>query len=158
MTIADPLSHILVMTLARSLLAVQAETGVMLWRLEIPASARRLFRVGPRLMVITHAQVLCVDFASGTMIGAVDLPFQACNGVVNAGKLYVNGTNGAACIDQDGRVVWSVGSASTATFSTDFTMVCRAANGAELWRFDPGAVRSPPALVVGDQVAQPDLH
>lgn len=154
----DPHGQLLVMTLALHLVAVHAQTGAMAWRLQLPAAARRVFRMGARLMVVTHAQVLCVDLATGRQLGAVDLPFQPLNGLAREGQLVVSGTDGAACLDGDGRVLWAVSSVHDALRSMDFTVACRDAQGRDLWRLDLGATRTPPALLLGDEVAQPDLR
>ncbi|MFO0565167.1 MAG: PQQ-binding-like beta-propeller repeat protein [Polyangiaceae bacterium] len=153
-----PVSDLLVLTFGRNLVAVHASTGQRMWSLALPNVARRLFRTGARLMVVTFHQVLCVDLASGTLIGSVELPFDAQNGLSDGSHLYLSGTNGAARIDESGRLSWAIARAGhDQLLNFDLTLTCKGEDGRELWRFAPGTVLTPAALVLGDRVAQPDF-
>ena len=153
----------LVLSLPSRLVAVDPSSGARLWEMKLEESARRLFMVGPNLLVccgnVGSAEILCVEMASGRVLGQVDLGFCVTAGLVHGDRLYIAASGGAACVGVDGRIVWRalVERAGKGLFEGS-DMVCRDATGRELWRIDQELQRvgDNVGLVLDGLIAQPD--
>lgn len=101
--------------MGRTLLAIDHELGSIHYTIEAAGSIERLFRVGERALVVAGKAVLCVDVASGKLVGQVDLDFAPQNGLVCGDDLVLasssvggSATSAVVCLASDGTVRWRV--------------------------------------------------
>ena len=152
--------------MGRTLLAIDRELGSIHYTIEAAASIERIFRVGERALVVAGKAVLCVDVASGKLVGQVDLDFAPQNGLVCGDELVLassaldgDGTSGVVCLASDGTVRWRVTRQLEVTGFLSATVLVRS--------FGPdGALRSetkspsvdahPAGIAYLDGVIQPD--
>ena len=148
----------LVWATQHALFALDPETGELRWRYET-SKLRRIFRLDDRLFVLTAAGVDCVDVATGHSIGRVPLGFTPTAGVHTGDRLFVAGPDGAAALTTTGEILWSAKHEHAKGFSLKSFYACARGDGTEMWRQEctsPSRYANP-GLVLGDQVAQPDI-
>jgi hypothetical protein len=152
--------------MGRTLLAIDRDLGSIHYTIEAAASIERIFRVGERVLAVAGRAVLCVDVASGKLVGQVDLDFVPQNGLVCGDDLVLassalggGATSAVVCLASDGTVRWRVTRQLEVTGFLSATVLVRG-HGPD------GAVRSetksptvdahPAGIAYLDSVIQPD--
>lgn len=137
----------------QAIFALDADTGTLRWRRNV-SLARRLFRLGARLFVLTGDGIISIAVSSGQLHGAVALDFVPTAGLATAEHLFVSGPQGAAALGPTGVVLWSIARESAREGSARQFFACQGPDGFQLWREEVGEAGSP-GLVFGDQITQP---
>jgi len=108
MTFRDDSRSPLVMASKKLVIALDPESGRERWRTVLEQAASRMFLAENRLFVTYAAKVLCLDYATGMLVGTVTLGFSVSAGFVRGGRLFIAGAGGAACLSVDGVILWRV--------------------------------------------------
>jgi hypothetical protein len=150
----------LVLSHRQLLVAIDPASGHKVWEHKLGSTARRLFRIGPRLFAAYDTFVCFLDMQTGALLGHVDVGFRISAGFVKDGHLFIAG-DGAACLRGDGSIVWQVVTRDTSGWvHGELNLVCVSPDGREIWRSMPlgtDFTSDNTGLVLGDVVAQPDM-
>lgn len=148
----------LILATRDELFSIEPETGALFWHVSVP-DLRRLFEVGTALCVLTGRGVSFLELESGKALREVKLEFGPTAGLVTGDRLYVAGPGGAAALTATGDLLWSAKSAPKGGFSLKHFLSCKNAQGVETWREETAFAdgRNNPGLLLGEQIAQPDL-
>lgn len=102
-----------IVCMGRALVAFEQATGTIAWSLVAEASVERLFRVGRNVLALSGETLLCVELASGRLIGQVPLGFRPDAGLVCGTDLILaDGTSSGsestrvACVTSEGAFRW----------------------------------------------------
>jgi outer membrane protein assembly factor BamB len=151
----------LIVALRSQLLAVDPDTGAKRWHQKLPGGVTRLFKLETSVFVAQDRALRWFDIDTGEPLGTLDLGFAASAGIASGNRLFLAGDRIVACITAQGAIVWNAqveGVQTVRIFGEDPLpiLICRDAEGRELWRFEVEGYNRP-ALLLGEIVAQPDL-
>ncbi|MBL8612943.1 MAG: PQQ-binding-like beta-propeller repeat protein [Myxococcales bacterium] len=106
-------SEPVVVCMGRALVAFDPQTGAPRWHYVADSAIVRLFRVASRVLALSGQLVVCVDLATGRLVGTVDVGFQPDAGLVCGTDLVLAegtppGTEAprVACLSADGAIRW----------------------------------------------------
>jgi outer membrane protein assembly factor BamB len=148
--------------MGRALVAFDHGTGMVRWSYQAEATVQRLFRVGPRVLALSGESVVCVDVATGRLVGTVSLGFQPDAGLVCGTDLVLaEGTSSGketprvACVGSEGTIRWRVTVESAAAGAENIlrTYGMDGAKRSEI-RYPRSGYRA--GILYGGVVAQPD--
>lgn len=153
-------SECVVVCMGCAVVAMQPQTGAIVWTVPTEQPVVRMFRARARLFAVTGAHVHCIDLSTGAVIGVLDIGFAPEAGMVCGEDLVLlrgsmsTSPDAIVCLTQDGRTRWK------GTLSMEGT-------NALLRTYGPaGEPRSrtsfpfrggPGGIAYGDMVVQPDL-
>jgi hypothetical protein len=99
--------------MGRALVAFGQGDGAIGWMYYAEATIERLFRVGARVLAVSGESVVCVDVATGRLVGTVVIGFPPDAGLVcGTDLLLASGTSSGpespriACVSSEGVVRW----------------------------------------------------
>lgn len=154
-----------VVCMGSAAVALDVDDGTIVWTYRTPSSIVRLFRVGPRVMLVCGSEVHCVEHETGRPIGRLEIGFRPESGcVVGSDLLLVNGqvSSGQPCairLTSEGALRWHVAKDTKSKGLLDGDTVLRSygLDGAQRSEahFD-GFVGGRAGLLVGDTTVQPD--
>jgi outer membrane protein assembly factor BamB len=151
-----------VVCMGRALVAFDHASGGVVWNFVAEAAIERLFRVGPRVLASSGESVVCVDLATGRLVGTVKLGFSPDAGLVCGTDLILaDGASSAtetprvACVTSDGSIRWR---ATVATDARSGENVLRTygIDGAKRSEIRYGRTGYRAGILYAGAVAQPD--
>jgi len=96
----------------KSLFALDAETGKVLWKNDdlTGASGGTLVAHGDRLFIAGGGRAVCIDARSGSTIWRCDIKIYSRPALIIAGdRVYIGGEGTVECLSIDGRQIWRNG-------------------------------------------------
>lgn len=155
----------LVTMLANHVVALDPETGAVLWKQLLERRVTRVIVNGGIVFVAAddeanNSTIFMFELRSGAAKGTLALPFRCLGALVSGDRMYFSGESSIFAVRTDGRPMFRiVRQQMKETWSENIVdLVASNATGAETWRwpnakFDHTAVY----LSVGDDVAQVDI-
>lgn len=159
------MSEPIILCMGCAVVGLEPDTGAIRWMVPTQLPVTRMFRVASSLFAIASKVVVCIDVASGSVVGQLDLGFPAETGLVCGDTLVLargvssSRLDGVVCLTLDGRIKWkgAVTIESTGILRGNALLRMSGPNGEAL-----GEVRYPfssgsAGIAHGSNVAQPDL-
>ncbi len=158
----------LVLTLPKTVIALDPATGEHRWNLELPMHVRRIFPLESALLLVLaepseRGAIALVDLANGMVLRSLQLSFDPSGAALRDGdRLIVASEHGVACVTTDCQLVWSGGikEVQRGLFGTDNMLVIAGPDGRERAqvRVGPQTSSGNAGLCLRDLVSQPDLR
>lgn len=106
----------MIVCMGKSLVAIERDSGKIRWCVVGAYMIERMFRVGDNLLAVGGKAVLCVDVATGALVGTVALDFVPENALVCGEDLVLVAGNGGFASEQtrllslgpDGTIRWRI--------------------------------------------------
>lgn len=166
MVYREPPPQLAVVALGRGLVALDVASGAIAWAHQTKSNVGRLFKVGPRVMVVAGAVVTCLDHDTGQLVGELDVGFYPEAGIVSGtdlilvqGNLATNDRPCMVCLTSEGAIRWRGVSSfeSRGLLSGDSVLRTFGPSGEPRSQhtFD-GLMSGHAGLVLGDVTVQPD--
>ena len=158
----DPETPLIVMQLPM-LRAIDRRTGKLLWETnvgfdEVNSSAPGRFvptKFG--LFVLAGPHLWCIDMATGKRTGGVELPFTPQTVLFDGKTFFLTAVQQTIAVTLEGKILWRMRPEEVGFISRG-KLVCRDADGKQLWETENPAGSLAAGLMVGDLVSQPDDH
>ncbi len=155
----------LILSLRRTILALDPDHGGELWRHELQGPAARIFILERYLLLVLgsagrQGRLRCLGLDTGATLGEIELGFRPVSGIAHGNRLYLASNDGAACLTSQGAMLWRALVEPVADMSGDPQLVARNHQGVELWRVTAHLVSGADTagIALGELLAQPDVR
>lgn len=162
-----PSSTPLVLAFRSTLIALDRETGMLMWKASLPMEVRRFFfhdgRVIAAVGVEQKGAVHILDGARGMSEARVELTFDPTGAaILKDGRLYLASNDAVACVTCAGRLVFQgrVEEIQRGLFGTTPTLILRDAESREIAQVEVsrGSPRGNAGMLLDELVSQPDMR